>query len=105
MIEVPGTLWLSGENLDPVFLEKGDREIAGRAAEHVGEDDDAAAALHRANRLHDVGASHLELVLGADRHGSDLVLRADDMLERGPELVGQAAVRDDDEADHACDCS
>ena len=40
------------------------------------------------------------VVLGADRDGLELSLRADDVLQRRPELERQPAMRDDDKSDH-----
>ena len=53
-----------------------------------------------ADRLEDVVAAPLDVVVGADRDGLDLGLRADDMLERGAELHGKPAVGHEDKSDH-----
>ena len=53
------------------------------------------------DRVEDVLAALLHVVLGADADGGDVALRADDMLERGDEFRGEPAVGDEDHADHA----
>ena len=78
----------------------GDREVRRRAAEHVGEDDDAVAGVDALDRLDDVLAALLDVVVGADGDGLDLLLRADDMLQRGAELDGEPPVGDEDKTDH-----
>ena len=55
----------------------------------------------RCDRLDDVLAPLLHVVVGADRHGLELVLGSDDMLDGMPELFGQLTVRDKHESDHS----
>ena len=46
-------------------------------------------------------AATLDIVLGADRDRRDLLLRPDDMLQRGAKLRRQLSVRHEDHADHS----
>ena len=78
----------------------GDGEVRRRAAEHVGQDGDAFAGVDALDRLDDVLAALLDVVVGADGHRLDLALRADDMLQRRAELDGQPPVGDEDKTDH-----
>ena len=64
--------------------------MEGRAAEHVGQDGDAIAAVDAIDRFDDIAAAQIGIVLSPDRHGFDLFLRAHDMFERRLELVGKA---------------
>src|SRR5262249_60429935 len=52
------------------------------------------------DRLDDVLAALFDVVVRADGHRFDLLLRADHMLEGRAELGGKAPVRDEYEADH-----
>ena len=72
-------------------LMHGDREVGRRAAEHVGQDRDAVAGVDALDRLDDVLAALLDIVVGTDGHGFDLLLRTDHMLQRGAELARRAA--------------
>ena len=76
------------------------REVGGRAAEHVGEDGDALAGIDALHRLDDVLAALLDVVVGADGHGLDLLLRADDVFERRAKLDGEPTVGDEYKTDH-----
>ena len=78
----------------------GDRQVRGRAAEHVGEDRDAVAGVDALDRLDDVLAALLDVVVGADGDGLDLALRADDVLQRSAKLDGEPPVGDEDKTDH-----
>src|SRR5439155_717989 len=66
------------------------REVGGCAAEHVGEDGHAFAAVHALDRFDDVLATLFDVVVGADRDRLDLLLGADHVLQRGAELGGEA---------------
>ncbi len=68
----------------------GDGEVGGRAAEHVGEDGNAVAAVDAVDRFDDVISTQIGIVFSADCHGFDLLLRTHDMFKRCPELVGKA---------------
>ena len=52
------------------------------------------------NRLDDVLAALLDVVVGADRHRLDLSLGTDHMLERRAKFDGEPPVRDEYETDH-----
>ena len=78
----------------------GDREVRRRAAEHVGQDHDAVAGVDALDRLDDVLAALLDVVVGADGDGFDLLLRADHVLQRRAELDGQPPVGDQNKTDH-----
>src|SRR3546814_6823174 len=56
----------------------------------------AAARVNLADRVGDFLATHFHIVVGADAHGGDRALRADDMLHRGDHFLGEAAVGDED---------
>ena len=71
-------------------LHAGDREIGGCAAEHIGEDGDAIAAVDAIDRFNDITSTQIEVVLGPDRDCFDLLLWTHDVFERGLELVGKA---------------
>src|SRR5262249_54431498 len=77
------------------------REVGGGAAEHVGEDGHPFAAVHALDGLDDVLAALFHIVVGADGHRLDLLLRSDHMLQSRTELRGEAPVRDEYETDHA----
>ena len=68
----------------------GDRKVGRRAAEHVGEDRDAVAAIDAVDRFDDVASTQIGVVLGTDRDCFNLFLWAHDMFERRLELVGKA---------------
>src|SRR5262249_12636854 len=72
----------------------------GSAAKHVGEDRHPLAAVHALDRLDDVLAALLDVVVGPDRYGLDLLLRTDHVFQSRAELGGKAPVRDEYEADH-----
>src|SRR4026209_2458682 len=82
------------------MVQGGGGEVGGRAAEHVGEDDDALAIANVVDGFHDILATSLDIVFGADRYGGDLVLRSHDVFEGRTKLIGQAAMSNDDEPDH-----
>ena len=54
----------------------------------------------RFDRLDDVLAALLDVVVGADGDGLDLALRPDDMLQRGAKLDGEPPVGDKNKTDH-----
>ncbi len=84
-------------------LARSSTEIArldGRAAEHVGQQHHAVAALHLVDPLQDLLAALLHVVFRPDADGRDLLLLADHMLERREEFGGQPAVGDQNHADH-----
>ena len=77
-----------------------DRKVRRRAAEHVGQDRDAVAGVDALHRFDDVLAALLDVVVGADGHGLDLLLRTDHVLQRRAELDGKPPVGDENETDH-----
>ncbi len=53
------------------------------------------------DRVDDVAAPLLHIVVGADRDGFEILLRADDVFDGAAEFFGQPAVRYEHQADHA----
>src|ERR1700733_2053704 len=88
------------QHLDPAALQQREREIARRAAEHVGGDDDAAALVDGFGGGRDLALAALEVVLRPDANGAQMGLRAHHVLHRGDELLRQPAMRDQNDADH-----
>ena len=84
----------------PRRLHHRDREVGGRAAEHVGEDHDAVAGVGGIDAGEDVAAALFHVVVRTDGHGLDLLLWSDDVLECRFELNGERAVRHQNKADH-----
>jgi hypothetical protein len=62
-----------GEHLDVRPVHHRNREIGGRAAEHVGEDHHTVAGVGARDRLDDVVAPLLDVVVGPDHDGLDLL--------------------------------
>jgi AMP-binding enzyme len=60
----------------------------------------AVPAIDALDRLDDVFAALLDVIVGPDRHRLDLLLGAYHVLERGTELHGKSTVRDKDNANH-----
>src|SRR5262249_20945102 len=60
----------------------------------------ALASVDPLDRLDDVLAALLDVVVGADGHRLDLLLGADHMFKGRAELNGKPPVRDKNEADH-----
>ena len=83
------------------LIDHRDGEVRRRAAEHVGENDDAIAAIDRAHRVDDVGAALFHVVIGADGDGAHLVLGPENVLGRGDEFVRQTAVGHNHDANHS----
>jgi hypothetical protein len=75
-------------------------KIGGRAAEHVGQDDDAMAIVGTGNRFENILPPLIHVVLGADADRLDEFLRTDDMLDRMTKLFSQLAMRDKHKSDH-----
>ncbi len=90
----------AGEHLDLGPAHHGNRQVRGSAAEHVGQDGDAFAGVHALDRLDDVLAALLDVVVGADGDRLDLPLRSHHVLEGRAELDGETPVRDQNETDH-----
>src|SRR5690606_26560600 len=74
-------------------------EVGRRAAEQVGQHDDAAALVDGANRIGDLLAPHLHIVVGADADSRDRALRADDMLHRGHHFLGESPMGDENHSE------
>src|SRR5262249_40566743 len=75
-------------------------KIRWRAAEHIGQDGDAIAAVDALNRFDDILAALLDIVVGADRHCLDLALRTYDVLQGRAELDGQPPVGHQHQTNH-----
>ena len=89
-----------GDDLDVVLLEEAEAQVGGRAAEHVGEDDDAALLVDPLEALVDLPLGVLDVVVPADRDGLDVGRLAEDDGQGVQQLLGHAAVADDDASDH-----
>ena len=76
-------------------------QVAGRAAEHVGQQHDPVAAVDLQHALLHLASSPLDVVVGADAHGRDLTLRADDVFHGQPQLICEATMGDQHKSDHA----
>ena len=61
----------AGDDLDLGAVQHRDREIGGRAAEHVGQQDHAVALLDLGDAVQDVVPALLHVVVGADADGGD----------------------------------
>src|SRR5262249_12033348 len=90
----------AGENLDLRPAHHRDREVGGRAAEHIGEDGDPFPAVPPFDRFDVALAGFLDVVVGPDRPRLDLLLRADYVFQGRPELSREASMGDEYEADH-----
>ena len=90
----------AANDLDAAAVHDGNGEVGRRAAEHVGQQDDAAAVLNARDRAENVGAPLLHVVFGADRDRLESRLRPDDMLERGAKTSGELAVGHKDHSNH-----
>src|SRR5262249_44365840 len=75
-------------------------KIGRCSAEHVGQDRDTVAAIDALDRLDDVLAALLAIVIRTDGDRFDLVLRADHVLQGSAELNGEPPMGDDYQADH-----
>ena len=90
----------AGEHLDVRPVHHRDREVGRGAAEHVGQDHHAVAGVGALHRLDDVAAALLDVVVGADRDGLDLLLLADHVLQGRAELDGKPPVGNENQAYH-----
>src|SRR6185369_6154425 len=70
------------------------------AAEHVGQDHDPVAQVGALHRLDDVAAALLDVVVGPDRDGLDLLLLADHVLQCRAEFDGEPPVGNKDQSNH-----
>ena len=82
----------AGQHFDLGPAHHRDGKIGGRAAEHVGQDGDAVAAVDAPHRFDDVLAALFDVVVGADGDGLDLALRSNHVLQGGAELNSQPPV-------------
>ena len=92
----------AGDHLEAVGLEKRHPEVRRRAAEHVGQQQHAFLAAHPLDRLRDVLARVVDVVVPADRDRGELRQVADDHLGGVDQLGRELPVRDDDDANHDC---
>ena len=69
-----------------------DRQIRRRAAEHIGEHDDAGAGFDLFGFADDFGTALFHIVVGTDAHRSDRILRADHMFQRRYQFNREAAM-------------
>ena len=88
------------QHFDLAALEQRQRQVAGRAAEHVGGDDHAATEIDRFRGRRDFALAALDIVFRPDADGAQMGLRPHHMLHRRNEFLRQAAMGDEDDADH-----
>ena len=94
-----------GNDLDLVLLEEAETQVGGRPAEHVGEDDDPVLLVDPLEALVDLLLRFLDVVVPADRDGLDVRGLAKDDGQGVQQLLGHAAVADDDASDHGSSLS
>src|SRR5215472_8796012 len=82
------------EHLDLAALEEGEREIARRAAIHVGHDNHTFAEIDGFHRRRDLALAPFDVVFGPDAHGAQMCLRTDHVLHCRNDFLRQTAVRD-----------
>src|SRR5690348_9740714 len=82
------------------MLHDGDGKIGRGAAEHVGQHDHAITRVAGPRPLQDLVTPLFHVVLGADAHRRDALLRTDNMLERGEKFACEVAMRHEYNADH-----
>ena len=81
-------------------IKQRNRQIRWRAAEQIGQHDYTVAMLDRRDCVGNFLAPVSHIVIGADAHGGHVLPRADNMLHRVHKVVGQIAMRDEDQSDH-----
>src|SRR5690606_1413736 len=91
----------AGDDLDLAGAHHGYRKVRRRAAEHVGENDDAGTGVGARYRIDNVIAALFHIVVSADADGFEILLRADHVLDSETELLGKTAVGDKNDTDHA----
>ena len=92
----------AGDDLEPLRLEERHRrDWTGVPPNMSVSSSTPLLASHALDRLRDVLARAVHVVVPADRHGGELRQVADDHLRRVQQLVRELPVRDDDDADHA----
>ena len=90
----------AGNDLDTGPAHHGDGEVAGRSSEHVGQQDDAIAAVDLGNARLDIGSVLLNVVVRADADRRDVPLRTDHVLHGKAHLLGEAAVGHENKTYH-----
>ena len=68
------------EDFDTVSGHHRDREVAGRAAKHVGQDHHTVASVDLIDQGADFGTAVFHIVVRANAHSADVPLHANDML-------------------------
>ena len=76
----------AGDHLDVRLVHDRDGEIGRRAAEHVGQHDDAVARIGAMDGIDDLSAAHGGIVIRPDGNGLELRLRSHHVLERRAEF-------------------
>ena len=79
---------------------QGQGEVGGRAAQNIGQQHHAIALVHGADALTNIAAPAFHIVLRTNANGGDGALRAHHMLHGQAQLLSQAAMGDEDKADH-----
>ena len=93
----------AGDELDAAGHLQLAREVAGRRAVDVREDEHAVAGVELAHALARVGQEIERIVGGRHRQRLELRrLRAEHVRDGLDQAVGQRVVRDDEDADHRC---
>src|SRR6266403_1180853 len=86
--------------LAPDQIEHRNGEVGRRAAEHVGQQDDAVALINRGDAIENIAPALLHVVFGADTDGGDFLLRAHDMFECSDEFHRQSTLGDENQSKH-----
>jgi len=87
-------------DLHAELVDDPERDVARRAAEHIGENEDAVAAVHL---LHGRAEARFDVVAGLlppDRERDRRLDGADDLRRRLEEHLAEVSVADEDETDH-----
>ena len=88
------------DHLDLGLVHDADGKVAGRAAEHVGQQHDAAAVIHLGDAVEDVETALLHVVVRPDADRGDLLLLAHYVLECRDELGRETPVGYQNHSDH-----
>src|SRR5262249_34062524 len=86
--------------LDLPLLQMHKRQVAGRAAEHVGDNHNAVTKIDRCDRFGDFIATLFDVILRSDADRLHVALGPHDMLDGGQHFDRQPPMRDDDNSDH-----
>jgi len=90
----------AGDDFDSIAFDERHREVRRRAAEHVGEQQDARFAADALDGLRDIFPGVGYVVVPADRHGREPRQISHNHLGGIEQLGGQLPVGHDDDANH-----